>query len=220
MTIQLSENNLLCSADRTNWTYSEDGVNKGHPANAAFDADTGTVTLTLSPAVSVEKKVPGQNRLVEGGTKVRVTYRPSNTVSNRIKDQAGEQLAGFANSLLRWYIPVSACTKGPGVDPRNPDSPCNPGPDERPENYKNIDELNAAELNDPPEPRNVRFDCAGGTPNQCLIIWEHPAPGTQFFTFRIFLFADLEQDPADTANTCTARNVVVRKFSGQSNSTT
>ncbi len=66
----------------------------------------------------------------------------------------------------------------------------------------------------------MRFDCTGGTPNQCLIIWEHPAPGAQFFTFRIFLFADLEQDPADTANTCTARNVVVRKFSGQSNSTT
>ena len=97
----------------------------------------------------------------------------------------------FDGVVHRPRVPNLGCTKGPGPDPRNPDSPCGTGFDD-PEaraNYKDYYLMNRAEVNNPPRPRNVRFvdtantdnDCAAGA-TSCKIRWEHPIPGTDEHT--------------------------------------
>ena len=199
VTIELSETILKGAFNRLNWTYTVNGVNKGNPADGAFDAGQGTITLTISPAVNVEERV--------GGAKVAVSYRRSGTASERIGDQAGEELASFSGRQLRWYIPNAACTKGPGPDPWNPDSPCGAGPDERPENYKSIGDLTEWELNDPPEPPNVQINCPEGS-TDCTISWERPEGISESFVYNIYLHVDLNYE-------CATRSILVSRFTGR-----
>ena len=200
VTIQLSETMLQGEFNRLNWTYRVDGVNRGNPDSGAFDADQGTITLNLSPAVNVELK--------KGGTPVTVNYRRSNTPSARIRDHAGEELASFSRRQLGWYIPSGACTKGPGPDPFNPDGPCGSGPDDRPENYKSIGDLTEAELDDPPHPPNVQINCTDpDDPTDCTITWDQVSPDDWGgHIYKVYLFADFDQ----TAATCTTGHVVVQ----------
>ncbi len=212
-TIELTETHLKGAPARTAWTYTVDGVYKGNPAAAAFDTETGTVTLTFSPAVDVEAKV--------GGPQVAVSYRRPSAAAARIGDHAGEQLPNINALQLRWHIPNAACTKGPGPDRRNPASPCGTGPWDRPENYKSIGDMIdpndpsrlAARYIDPPTPGGVRFvdsvsnaDCAAGA-TACRIGWNHIDSFAGIY--RIYLWADLEQDPANDT-VCDTRSKLIR----------
>ena len=183
VTLQLSETHLKGGFQTSDWSYTVDSRNRGRPQSGTLNAAQGTITLTLSPAVNIEAK--------KGGTPVTVSYSRSGTASQRIRDQADKSLASFSRRQLEWDIPYSACTKGPGPDPLFPDSPCNPGPDDRPENYKDIRTMTEWELNDPREPPNVRFYCPRGS-TDCTISWGSAVGITDPFTYEIYHFARLE----------------------------
>ena len=194
VTIELSEPHLLGSYQNNRWYYRVDGVYKGRPDSGSFDPVTGVIKLKISPAVDVESKV--------GGPRVRVYYSRGGSASQRIRDLAGERLPS-SNHELEWHIPTGGCTKGPGVDLYNWDSPCNPGPEDRPDSYKSSENLSPWELKDPFEPQNVQLQCAPGA-YDCNVTWDHPVdindwlvPG-QSVTYNIYLTAKLKQ-----AETCT-----------------
>ena len=65
----------------------------------------------------------------------------------------------FDGVVHRPRVPNLACTLGPGPDWRNPDSPCGTGPDDRPENYKDIDTMDDwDEIERTPDPGWTYFD--------------------------------------------------------------
>lgn len=207
VTIELSQPDLLGSYQNNRWNYR---VNYGpyrQPTSGTFDRKTGTIKFQISPAVIVESQV--------GGPTVRVYYSPGGTASQRTRNMAGNHLRTVSNRELDWYIPWAGCTKGPGVDLYNWDSPCNPSPEARPDSYKSNENLSAWELKDPLEPQNVQLQCAPGA-NDCNVTWDHPedindwlVPG-QSVTYNIYLTARLKQTDTCTEYLYQAREVTNR----------
>ena len=237
VTIELSEQGLQGNPSPSNWTYTVDGVNKGNPAGVDFDADAGTVTLTLSRGVNLYATA--------AGTRVTVTYRPPGATADRIRNQLGRQMAAFYRHELTWHIPMAACTLGPGPDPRNPRSPCGTGPEDRPGVYKDIrtmDDWDAIErtpdpgwtymdgyiwvngvamrIKETPEVKfvdanNVNDPCAPSA-TACRVSFNHIE--TRFGldvdfagVYWVYLWADFKQDPENDTATCETRSRMVNE---------
>ena len=114
LTVQLSETNLQGHNSADYWTYKVNGVSQGTVHASNTDLTAGRINITLSPAVN-------------SGETVLLSYGAPAT--NRLRDQAGNQLASFTDRSVTNNSTQSAGQPPPsGSNPGGSGAPAEPPP--------------------------------------------------------------------------------------------